>query len=108
MGKDNSFDVVSKVDLNVISECVQVALKEITNRYDFRGSNTTIELDPKASELSLQSADDYKVNAAYDVLATLAVIAGADAPDDTDGTSFVPTLLSRQSRQKRPKYLFWD
>lgn len=43
----------------------------------------------------------------YDVLATLAEIAGADAPD-TDGTSFVPTLLSGRRRQKRPEYLFWD
>ena len=42
----------------------------------------------------------------YDILATLADIAGADAPD-TDGTSFMPTLLSRR-RQKRPEYLFWD
>jgi arylsulfatase A-like enzyme len=44
----------------------------------------------------------------YDVLATLAEIAGADVPDETDGTSFVPTLLSRRRRQKKPEYLFWD
>jgi arylsulfatase A-like enzyme len=44
----------------------------------------------------------------YDVLATLAEIVGADLPDDTDGTSFVPTLLSEPDRQKKPEYLFWD
>lgn len=44
----------------------------------------------------------------YDVMATLAEIAGADAPDETDGTSFVPTLLSKPRRQKKPEYLFWD
>ncbi len=44
----------------------------------------------------------------YDVLATLAEIAGADAPADTDGTSFVPTLLSKPRQQKKPEYLFWD
>ncbi|MHC4330223.1 MAG: arylsulfatase [Planctomycetota bacterium] len=44
----------------------------------------------------------------YDVLATLAEIAGADLPGDTDGTSFVPTLLSEPSRQKISEYLFWD
>ena len=43
-----------------------------------------------------------------DVLATLAEIAGARAPDDTDGVSFVPTLLSGADRQKRHDYLFWD
>jgi len=44
----------------------------------------------------------------YDVMATLAEIAGADAPDDTDGTSFAPTLLSKPQMQKKPEYLFWD
>jgi arylsulfatase len=43
----------------------------------------------------------------YDILATLAEIAGAGAPK-TDGTSFVPTLLSNRRMQKRPEYLFWD
>ena len=37
---DYSFDVVSKVDLNVISEAVSAANKEITNRYDFKGTPT--------------------------------------------------------------------
>jgi arylsulfatase len=44
----------------------------------------------------------------YDALATLANIAGAKAPSDTDGVSFVPTLLSQPDRQKRHSYLFWD
>ena len=43
----------------------------------------------------------------YDVLATLAEIAGTERRDDTDGTSFVPTLLSSLG-QKEPEYLFWD
>ena len=43
----------------------------------------------------------------YDILATLADIAGANAPD-TDGTSFAATLLPRGRRQKKPEYLFWD
>ncbi len=44
----------------------------------------------------------------YDALATLADIAGAKAPEDTDGISFVPTLLSRPDKQKKHDYLFWD
>jgi len=44
----------------------------------------------------------------YDILATLAEIAGAERCDDTDGTSFAATLLSRRGTQKRPEYLFWD
>lgn len=48
------------------------------------------------------------IAAHYDVMATLAEIAGADVPKDTDGTSFLPTLLSQSDRQKKPEYLFWD
>ena len=43
----------------------------------------------------------------YDIMATLAEIAGATSPEN-DGTSFVPTLLSEPDRQKNPEYLFWD
>ncbi len=48
------------------------------------------------------------LSAHYDALATLADIAGAKAPNDTDGISFVPTLLSRPDKQKKHDYLFWD
>ena len=47
-------------------------------------------------------------SAHYDALATLADIAGARAPNDTDGISYVPTLLSRPDKQKKHDYLFWD
>jgi len=47
------------------------------------------------------------IAAHYDVMATLAEIAGATPPEN-DGTSFVPTLLSQPGRQKNPEYLFWD
>lgn len=70
MADEYSFDVVSKVDLNVVDECVQVALKEITNRYDFRGANAGIELDKKANTLKLTAADEYKVDAVFDILLT--------------------------------------
>ena len=49
---DYSFDVVSKVDLNVISEAVTAADKEIANRYDFKGTNSSIELNEKENEFS--------------------------------------------------------
>jgi len=48
------------------------------------------------------------LSAHYDALATLADIAGAKAPNDTDGISFVPTLLSQPNKQKKHDYLFWD
>jgi len=44
----------------------------------------------------------------YDVMATLAEITGVNPPKNTDGTSFVPTLLSKSHLQIKPEYLFWD
>lgn len=70
MAKDASFDVVSKVDYTIVEESVQVALKEILNRYDFRGTDSKMEFDPKANTITLQSADDYRVKALFDVLTT--------------------------------------
>ncbi len=48
------------------------------------------------------------ISAQYDVLATLCDLAGVEIPDDTDGISFLPTLLSRSARQRPHEYLFWD
>jgi len=48
------------------------------------------------------------ISAHYDVLATLSEITGVKSPSDTDGISFVPTLLSKPQQQKKHDYLFWD
>jgi uncharacterized protein YajQ (UPF0234 family) len=67
---DFSFDMVSKVDLNAVAEAINTAQKEISNRYDFKGTNSTIELDQKENQIKLVSADEYKVKSLYDVLLT--------------------------------------
>lgn len=67
---DFSFDVVSKVDLNIIEEAISVAKKEIANRYDFKDSNPNIELAAKDNLIKLSCSDEYKVKALYDVLLT--------------------------------------
>ena len=67
---DFSFDVVSKVDLNLIEEAISVAKKEVSNRYDFKGSNPNIELFSKENILKISCADEYKVKALYDILLT--------------------------------------
>ena len=66
---ENSFDIVSKVDLQEVSNAVQQALKEIHTRYDLKDSKSDIQLDPKEG-LTLTSADDYKIKAVNDVLQT--------------------------------------
>lgn len=70
MADDYSFDVVSKVDMNLVAESLSVALKEIANRYDFRGSNANVELDIKTSELKLTASDEFKIKSLYDVVLT--------------------------------------
>jgi len=70
MASEFSFDVVSKVDYNIVDEAIAVAMKEIVNRYDLKGSNSEINFDKKANSIMLQSSDDYKIKALYDVLLT--------------------------------------
>lgn len=67
MASECSFDVVSKVDLDEVKNAVSQAMKEITQRYDFKGSVSKIELkDDKA--LVLTSDDELKLKAVIDVL----------------------------------------
>jgi cyclic-di-GMP-binding protein len=65
---DNSFDIVSKIELPEVSNAIQQALKEIQQRYDLKGSNTTIELVEKDNKVLLSSADDFKLKAAIEIL----------------------------------------
>ena len=61
-----SFDIVSEVDWQEVKNAVNQAAKEITNRYDFKGSNARIEeSDPV---LTLHGDDDYKVGQMLDIL----------------------------------------
>jgi len=48
------------------------------------------------------------VSAFWDVMPTIAEVAGAKPPEGTDGVSFLPTLLGRPDRQKRREYLYWE
>jgi uncharacterized protein YajQ (UPF0234 family) len=65
---DNSFDVVSKIELPEVSNAVQQALKEIQQRYDLKDSKSNIELNEKDMKLILTSSDDFKLKAVTEVL----------------------------------------
>lgn len=66
MAKENSFDIVSQVDMSEVSNAIQIALKEVKTRYDFKGSKSDITLD--GEELVLISDDEFKMNQLKDVL----------------------------------------
>ena len=65
---EHSFDIVSKVDLQEVSNAIQQAMKEIGQRYDFKGSKSNIELDNGNSEITIVSDDDYKLKSVVDIL----------------------------------------
>jgi len=63
-----SFDIVSKVDAQALDNAVNVTSKEITNRFDFKGSHVIINLDKKEYKISVETADDMKMRQLLDVL----------------------------------------
>ena len=65
---DNSFDIVSKIDLAEVSNAVQQAMKEIIQRYDLKDSKSNIELKEKDNKLLLASQDEYKLKAVIEIL----------------------------------------
>ncbi len=66
MPPEHSFDVVSSIDLQEVDNAVQQALKEIRQRYDFKGSIADIRRDK--TSLHLQADDDYKLKAVTEIL----------------------------------------
>lgn len=74
MAGDNSFDVVSDVNLMEVSNAVQQAVKEIRQRFDFKGSISDITLEKET--LTLTSDDETKLKAVTDILQTKLVKRG--------------------------------
>lgn len=71
-----SFDIVVTTDLQEVENAVNQARKEISQRYDFRGSQSRIDWDKGSGEITLISDDDYKLGAVLDVLKTRLVRRG--------------------------------
>lgn len=65
---DNSFDIVSKVEMPEVVNAIQQATKEIITRYDLKDSKSDIQLNEKELKLTLISADEFKLRAVIDIL----------------------------------------
>jgi hypothetical protein len=63
-----SFDIVSKVDAQLLDNAVNVTKKEITNRFDFKDSPVTLDLNRKDFILNIETGDDMKMRQLIDVL----------------------------------------
>ena len=68
MAQTSSFDVTTGVDLQEVDNAVNQAQKEVAQRYDFKGSKSSIEFQRAAGKIILVADDDYKMRALVDVL----------------------------------------
>ena len=65
---DNTFDIVSKIDLAEVNNAIQQAMKEILQRYDLKNSKSDIQLVEKDHKVILSSEDEFKLKAVTEVL----------------------------------------
>jgi uncharacterized protein YajQ (UPF0234 family) len=67
MAKENSFDIVSQVAMQEVDNAVNQTMKEINQRFDFKGSKVQVELT-KEEEIKIMADDDYKLSSVIDIL----------------------------------------
>src|SRR5271166_2176909 len=65
---DNTFDIVSKIDLAEVNNAIQQAHKELTTRYDLKNSHSDIQLNEKDHKITLASQDEFKLKAVNEIL----------------------------------------
>ena len=68
MASNSSFDVSTGADLQEVDNAVNQALKEIAQRYDFKGTHCTMEFDRDKAEIRLSADDEFRMDALVDVL----------------------------------------
>jgi cyclic-di-GMP-binding protein len=73
-----SFDITSKVDPQSLDNAVNVTLKEITNRFDFKGTHVVMDLNKKDFKINIETEDDMKMRQLCDVLMNRAHKQGID------------------------------
>jgi uncharacterized protein YajQ (UPF0234 family) len=76
MADEHSFDIVSKVDMQEVLNAVQQSMKEISQRFDFKGSKSDIELNKDKHEITVISDDEPKLKSVTDILQTKLVKRG--------------------------------
>lgn len=106
-----SFDIVSQVDLQEVRNAVDQSMREVINRYDFKGTNTSIDLTDDG--IAVESASDHRVEAAIDVLKTklvkrkvsLKAISGGDIKPAAGGRSRAEFTLNQGIGQEDARAL---
>lgn len=73
-----SFDIVSKVDLQTLDNAINVAQKEISTRYDFKGSHIEVELNKKDMVISLEVENEMQLTQVEEIIITKAMRQGLE------------------------------
>lgn len=94
---ENSFDIVSKVDLQEVSNAIQNAVKEVHTRFDLKDTKSEIGLEGKDA-IILSSSDEYKLKAVNDILQSKLVKRGVPLKALTYGA--VEAAAGSRARQK--------
>ncbi|MDR2869993.1 MAG: YajQ family cyclic di-GMP-binding protein [Deferribacteraceae bacterium] len=73
-----SFDAVNEIDMQEVDNAVNNVKKELTTRYDFKGSNTELELNKKDGVITITSTDEMKMDALREMLIVAMIKRGVD------------------------------
>jgi uncharacterized protein YajQ (UPF0234 family) len=98
MAQENSFDIVSKVDIQEVRNAIDQALKEIRQRFDLKDSHSEVNLAEGDKEIQLASANEYKLEAVKDILGQKLVKRGVSLKNLTYGK--VEPAAGQSVRQK--------
>jgi cyclic-di-GMP-binding protein len=97
MAQDNSFDIVSKVDMQEVRNAIDQAIKELRQRFDLKDSHSEINLEGQEN-IEIASANEYKLEAVKDILAQKLVKRGVPLKNMTYGK--VEPAAGQSVRQK--------
>ena len=74
---DNSFDIVSKVEMPEVINAIQQADKELLTRFDLKNSKSSIALNEKEHKITLASIDEFKLKAITEILCSKSTMRGS-------------------------------
>ena len=85
MASQASFDITSGVDLQEVDNAVNQAKKEVAQRYDFKGSRASVDLNRAENTITIVADDEFKLNALWEIIQTRMVRRGVPTKNLTPG-----------------------
>jgi len=98
MAKTSSFDISTTIDLQEVDNAVNQVKKEVATRYDFRGTENTVEFDRASGSILLEADDDYKISALLQMLREKFVRRGVPVKNIEEGEPEEASLGRKRQR----------